>query len=203
VVDRQAAHAVGALLRADETGAGGASIKSLTLGPAVAAKKATYAVTCETLRLLPVIRQAVGAAGLLPAHALLAPATAYVLCYEALFGEGLRQKGPAEHAVLGALPALRARLAALQEAAGVEDARQLVAGGQAERAALRGRRRAARVNTLKMSVAEALSWLRHPPTPHAAHAHKVLATSAQGSCCMLRLTACPAVRGWERAASGC
>ena len=167
IVDRQAAHAVATLLRADESGGGGASIKSLTLGPAVTAKKATHAVTCETLRMLPVVRQAVEAAGLLQAHGQLPAATAYVLCYELLFGEGLRQKGPAERAVLGALPSLRARVAALQQAAGVDDARQLVGGASAQRAALQSRPRAARVNTLKMSVAEALSWLRCPPQAHA------------------------------------
>ena len=167
IVDRQAAHAVAALLRADETGGGGASIKSLTLGPAVAAKKATHAVTCETLRMLPVIRQAADAAGLLQAHGQLPAATAFVLCYELLFGEGLRQKGPAERAVLGALPSLRAAVAALQQAAGVGDARELVGGAAPQRAALQSRPRAARVNTLKMSVAEALSWLRCPPQAHA------------------------------------
>ena len=183
VVDRQAAHAVAALLRADKTGISGASIKSLTLGPAVAAKKATYAVTCETLRLLPVIRQAVEAAGLLPAHPLLPAATVYVLCYEALFGEGLRRKGPAERAVMAVLPALQAKVVELQEAAGVTSARQLVAGAADERAALQGRPRAARVNTLKMSVAEALSWLRRPR--NAAHTHKVSAGNCAMSFCSM------------------
>ena len=122
-MDRQAAHAVATLLKADETGGGGASIKSLTLGPAVTAKKATFAVTCETLRQLSLLKQAVQAAGLLQAHDRLPPATAYVLCYEVLFGEGLRQKGPAERAVVAALPALQAELAALQQEAGVDDVR--------------------------------------------------------------------------------
>lgn len=49
-VHRQAAIAVGKLLEADEKKQGGASIKTLTLAPGVIAKKATYALTCETLR---------------------------------------------------------------------------------------------------------------------------------------------------------
>jgi hypothetical protein len=49
-VHRQAAAAVGKLLEADEEKRGGANIKTLTLAPANIAKKATYALTCETLR---------------------------------------------------------------------------------------------------------------------------------------------------------
>jgi hypothetical protein len=49
-VHRQAAAAIGKLLEADEKKQGGANIKTLTLAPANIAKKATYALTCETLR---------------------------------------------------------------------------------------------------------------------------------------------------------
>ena len=50
VIDRQAAVAVGKLLAADAARTGGASIKSLTLAPHVVEKKATHAVTCNTLK---------------------------------------------------------------------------------------------------------------------------------------------------------
>jgi hypothetical protein len=35
------------------------------------------------------------------------------------------------------------------------------------------RPRSARVNTLKMSVSQALQWLSSPPLEHSSHAHKV------------------------------
>ena len=50
IIHRQAAVAVGKLLAADATRSGGANVKSLTLAPHIAEKKATYAVTCNTLR---------------------------------------------------------------------------------------------------------------------------------------------------------
>ncbi|KAK9907331.1 hypothetical protein WJX75_001613 [Coccomyxa subellipsoidea] len=158
---KPAASAIAKMLHADATGTGGASIKSLTLGPAIQAKKATYAVTCETLRMLPVIQQLVSEAGLLEQDPRLSQETAFVLCYEVLFGEGLRQKGPAERLVLSAQPALEQQLAAMLAEAGVAHARDLVKES-AQSAAAQRRPRSARVNTLKMSVAEALSWLRTP-----------------------------------------
>lgn len=50
MIHRQAAVAVGKLLAADATRSGGANVKALTLAPHIAEKKATYAVTCNTLR---------------------------------------------------------------------------------------------------------------------------------------------------------
>ncbi|EIE18290.1 S-adenosyl-L-methionine-dependent methyltransferase [Coccomyxa subellipsoidea C-169] len=161
LVDRQAASAITHVLHADATGTEGASIKSLTLGPAIQAKKATYAVTCETLRMLPVIQQLVSTAELMGLDPRLSRETAFVLCYELLFGEGLRQKGPAERLVLSARPALEQELAAMLAEAGVANARELISES-AQSAAAQRRPRSARVNTLKMSVAEALTWLRTP-----------------------------------------
>lgn len=119
VVDRQAARAVQQLLRADASGRGGASIKSLTLAPAMEAKKATYAVTCQTLKLLPVLKQLLEGWPLLQQHRDMQPETAYVLVYEVLFGEGLRRRGPAEKAVWAAREALRQLLEDMKTAAGL------------------------------------------------------------------------------------
>jgi putative methyltransferase len=162
IVDRQAAYAVAKLLRADATGSGGASIKSLTLGPAVKAKKATYAVTCETLRMLSVIQEVLGATDMLAKNASLTPETAYVLCYELLFGEGFSSIGPAEKAVIARQSVMEAKLADMVSKAGVTNARDLAAPSP-DATAGEHRPRTARVNTLKMTVNEALKWLRSPP----------------------------------------
>lgn len=50
IIDRQAAQAVDRLIAAAETQRSGATIKALTLAPHVVHKRATHAVTCETLR---------------------------------------------------------------------------------------------------------------------------------------------------------
>jgi putative methyltransferase len=68
IADRQAATAIKKLLAAQANGRHGASIKSLTLAPHIQAKKATFKVTCETLKALPVIRQLLGSCGLLEKH---------------------------------------------------------------------------------------------------------------------------------------
>ena len=119
VVDRQAARAVAQLLRADMSGRGGASIKSLTLGPSIQARKATHAVTCKTLKLLPVLKQLLEGCTMLQQNPGLASETAYVLMYEALFGEGFRQHGPAEKAVLAVRDDLSQLLDTMKAHAGV------------------------------------------------------------------------------------
>lgn len=68
IVDKQAAQAVRTLLDASEKGRKGATMKGLTLAPHIQAKKATFKVTCETLRLLPQIKQALKETGLLQQH---------------------------------------------------------------------------------------------------------------------------------------
>lgn len=87
-VDQQSARAVSRLLAADETRQKGANIKSLTLAPHIEHKRATFAVTCETLKYLPLIRRLLESADVLAKHPRLLPATAYVLTYELLMGKG-------------------------------------------------------------------------------------------------------------------
>ena len=63
VVWRQAAGVVARLLDADGSRRGGASIKTLTLAPGVAAKKVTHAVVCETLKHVPILKLVLDDAG--------------------------------------------------------------------------------------------------------------------------------------------
>ena len=49
-VDRQAAACISKLLAADSSKRNGKTIKSLTLAPHIKAKKAVYAITCQTLQ---------------------------------------------------------------------------------------------------------------------------------------------------------
>jgi putative methyltransferase len=211
VVCRQAAHAIGRLLAADASKQGGIAVKSLTLAPHIKEKKATHAVTCRTLKHLPVLRQLVPAVGLLDGSVPgMTPEVAYVLAYDALFGEGLRPSGPLERAVIkqkvgaappAALPGFESRqLASAADAGGsskqrcgnlhlLQDALEaelealLEASGPLEQliapdGVAVSWPRSARVNTLKMSVQEALQWVRSPPIPHAVWAEK-----ASRRCC--------------------
>ena len=67
-VDRQAATAVKRLLSAHKSGQHGASVKSLTLAPHIQAPKATYKVTCETLKYFAVLTKLLQSTGLLDQH---------------------------------------------------------------------------------------------------------------------------------------
>ena len=49
-VDRQAAACISKVLASDASKSNGKTIKSLTLAPHIKAKKAVYAVTCQTLQ---------------------------------------------------------------------------------------------------------------------------------------------------------
>ena len=93
-VRRQACAALTTLLNADATAKHGASIKSLTLGERVYAKRATYALTIETLRYLPVLRIVARESGMVDVNTSspagcaegMKPCLLYVLMYEMLIG---------------------------------------------------------------------------------------------------------------------
>jgi len=164
VTHRRAAFAVARLLAADASGRDGASLKSLTLAPHIENKRAVYAVTVETLKHVPVLEKLYNSSGL--EHTSLPPAAAYVLCQDLLWGQGLHPQGPAERAVLKVENALRENLDKLLRDAGTADVTTLLPATALAAAAER-RPRTARVNELKLSVDEALQWLRDPPKQHA------------------------------------
>ncbi|KAG2499505.1 hypothetical protein HYH03_002452 [Edaphochlamys debaryana] len=132
-VHQQAAFAVQRLLEADRDRRHGASLKSLTLAPHIVAKKATYAVTCQVLKLAEVLQRLVAAAGLTE-QPKLGAYVAMVLVYDLLKGETLR-KGQAERAVIAAEPKLRSALDRELKAAGVKTLEELCSAQQQQAAA--------------------------------------------------------------------
>eukprot|EP00775_Hariotina_reticulata_P011098 gene11098-11252_t len=120
VIDKQSAEAVSRLLEAAAHRTSGATIKSLTLAPHIVHKKPTFAVTCETLKHLPLLKQLLADVQLLEQEQQLSSSVAYVLTYELLFGQGFRTRGPAEAAVVKHQDQLQAALNATLQAAGVQ-----------------------------------------------------------------------------------
>ena len=86
----------------------------------------------------------------------LTKAVAYVLCYELVFGEGLKPHGPAERVFVAAEAELKAAAQAQVQAAGVSFVAELVHTPAPE-----AYPRTARVNTLKWTVQDALKHLRN------------------------------------------
>lgn len=162
---RRAVNAVARLLDADATGKDGATLKSLTLAPHIENKRAVYAVAVETLKHVPVLEKLVDSVDELCNTPGLPRPVAYVLVRELLWGEGLQPTGPAERAILKCETSLRMQLQRLLDDAGVDAVSALLPATALAEAAAR-HPRTARVNELKMSVDEALSWVREPPHPH-------------------------------------
>lgn len=85
---------------------------------------------------------------------------ALVLCYELLFGEGLKPHGPAERVVLAAEESLKAAAKSQMEALGISKIKDLAAAKASEPIP-----RAVRINLLKWSVKDALKHLHNPKNP--------------------------------------
>ncbi|GBG86656.1 hypothetical protein CBR_g41718 [Chara braunii] len=161
-VHRQAAAAVGRVLAADASKQNGASIKRLALAPSNVAKRATFALICETLKYLGVIKEVWNSSDILKRNKKVKPELAYVLLYDLLFGEGLSPHGDAERVIFACKSTLKATLARLMVKRQVADVRDLLPETAKQTAPTL---RHLRVNTLKISVDEALTQLRsHPST---------------------------------------
>lgn len=156
------------LIQAAETHRHGATIKSLTLAPHIENKKATYAVTCETLKHLTLLKELEAAVGLLQQQPRLTKGTVYVLLYEALLGKGLKAQGPAERPVMARIAEIKEAMQRVLQQAGAQSAAQYLqaqqqAGGQQQGGAPAQpvqHPRSVRVNTLKGSVEDALKRLK-------------------------------------------
>eukprot|EP00240_Pyramimonas_obovata_P004185 CAMPEP_0118954756 /NCGR_PEP_ID=MMETSP1169-20130426/58828_1 /TAXON_ID=36882 /ORGANISM="Pyramimonas obovata, Strain CCMP722" /LENGTH=352 /DNA_ID=CAMNT_0006902443 /DNA_START=595 /DNA_END=1650 /DNA_ORIENTATION=- len=163
-VHKQAAGVVGRLLKAQGAKKGGASLKSLTLAPNIIAKKATYAICCETLKYLSVIRDIIGKTDLLDSDEVSAE-LAYVLVYELLLGKGCRPVAAPEKHVLSYKAALQSALKRKMMSCKVKSPAELLPAEVRLSSKLQSALpRYVRVNTLQLSVEEAVAAL---------HRHKV------------------------------
>ncbi|KAK9862723.1 hypothetical protein WJX84_008837 [Apatococcus fuscideae] len=154
VVDRQAAFALEKILEAHRTKRRGVSLKSLTLGSNIEAKKATFAVTTESIKYLQIIDAILDRSQILKECSQLARPSAVILVYELLFGEGVRAQGPAERHVLSCKDSLEAALSKELEAHGAEDVSELLPATEESRP------RSVRVNTIKVTKEAAISRLQ-------------------------------------------
>ena len=225
---QDAARAVSALLAAAATRRRGSSVKALTLAPHVRHKRATHAVTCETIKHARVIRElffdacdalrALGEVGGGRTHR--ERGEAYVYAYETLFGSGRQlERWDGD----GGCATVREHEDALREAVGRAMRREGVATAKevsakaseaSERESVRYSR-TARVNTLKMSVKDAvrafiddgfecsvdelIETLLVFPAGTDLHAHRLVTSGAvvlQGRASCLPAVALAPERGW-------
>ncbi|KAK8956161.1 hypothetical protein KSP40_PGU012715 [Platanthera guangdongensis] len=97
---REAARVLRCVLDGDARGRAVASIKSLVYSPSVRNKKATFALVCQTLKYLTILKSALSATNLLSAKWKKQAALLYVTAYDILFGQKIGMTGLVEKLIM-------------------------------------------------------------------------------------------------------
>ncbi|KAG2301297.1 hypothetical protein Bca52824_029948 [Brassica carinata] len=144
------------VLRGDAERRAVASIKSLVFGPSVRNKRGTFALVCETLKYLNVIKDVLEIANVLNSKWKRQEPLVYIICYDILFGKETPSIGDAEKFLVRRKDALLSGLATLLVRKKVKTVEELLDVSQ-----LNGhiKPRYVRVNTLKMDVDSAMQEL--------------------------------------------
>ncbi|CAH2044463.1 unnamed protein product [Thlaspi arvense] len=153
---REAANVLRTVLRGDAERRAVASIKSLVFSPSVRNKRATFALVCETLKHLNVIKDVLEIANVLNSKWKRQEPLVYIICYDILFSKETPSMGDAEKFLMRHKDALLSGLATLLVRKKVESVDELLGLSQ-----LNGhvKPRYVRVNTLKMDVDSAVQEL--------------------------------------------
>ncbi|CAN6243594.1 unnamed protein product [Urochloa humidicola] len=153
---REAAAVLRRVLRGDAARRSAGSIKSLVYSPTVRNKRATFALVCQTLKYLPILKEVLGLSGVLNSKWKKQEELVIVTAYDILFGQGIAVSGSAEQLIMLHKDTLRRaleRICAKRKVSSVEDL-------LGKETAVKPKPRFLRVNTLKTtteSVVEELS----------------------------------------------
>ncbi|RLN07820.1 putative 28S rRNA (cytosine-C(5))-methyltransferase [Panicum miliaceum] len=153
---REAAAVLRRALRGDATRRAAGSIKSLVYSPTVRNKRATFALVCQTLKYLPILKEILGSSGVLNSKWKKQEELVIVTAYDILFGQGTAVSGSAEQLIMthkDTLSGALDRICAKKKVSSVED----LLGNKTP---VKPKPRFLRVNTLKTtteSVVEELS----------------------------------------------
>ncbi|KAM5566113.1 25S rRNA (cytosine-C(5))-methyltransferase NSUN5 [Rosa sericea] len=154
---REAAKVLKLVLQGDSRRRSVGSIKSLVYSPSVRNKKGTYALVCETLKHLKIIKQVLNAADVLNSKWRKQDELVYIVTYDILFGQVTSSTGDAERFLLLRKKALQAALDRLLVKKKVKSVEELIALDQTPEISTP---RYVRVNTLKIDVNTALLELQ-------------------------------------------
>ncbi|KAH9653223.1 25S rRNA (cytosine-C(5))-methyltransferase NSUN5 [Citrus sinensis] len=150
---REAAKVLRLVLRGDARRRAVGSIKSLVYSPSVKNKKATYALVCQTLKHLSIIKQVLDSASILNSKWKRQEELVYILTYDILFGQEISLVGDAEKFLMlhkGAIQLALAQLLVRNKVKSIEDLMALYQTPDVPKP------RYVRVNTLKMDVDSAV-----------------------------------------------
>ncbi|XP_042488473.1 25S rRNA (cytosine-C(5))-methyltransferase NSUN5-like [Macadamia integrifolia] len=153
---REAARVLRCVLEGDERRRAVASIKSLIFSPSVRNKKTTFALVCQTLKHLPIIKELLETSHVLNGKWKRQEELMYVITYDILFGQAIVLLGDAEKFLLLRKDALQSTLAQILVRKKVKDVEELLL---LYSTADVPKPRYVRVNTLKLDVESALHEL--------------------------------------------
>ncbi|XP_031483339.1 25S rRNA (cytosine-C(5))-methyltransferase NSUN5 isoform X2 [Nymphaea colorata] len=154
---REAARVLRCVLRGDAQRKAVASIKTLVYSPSVRNKKATFALVCQTLKHLPLIKKIVAATDILTGKLKRQEELVYIIAYDILFGQAMTSIGVAEYSVLSKKDVLLSALAQICKQENVKCYKDLLI--PVHKNPDFPNLRFVRVNTLKMDVDAAVSEL--------------------------------------------
>uniref|UniRef100_A0A0A9G961 SAM-dependent MTase RsmB/NOP-type domain-containing protein n=1 Tax=Arundo donax TaxID=35708 RepID=A0A0A9G961_ARUDO len=97
---REAAAVLRRVLRGDAARRAVGSIKSLVYSPTVRNKRATFALVCQTLKYLSIIKEVLASSGVLNGKWKKQEELVYVTAYDILFGQGTAVSGSAEQLIM-------------------------------------------------------------------------------------------------------
>ncbi|KAH1252658.1 putative 28S rRNA (cytosine-C(5))-methyltransferase [Glycine max] len=124
---REAAKVLKVILEGDAKRRALASIKSLIYQPSVRNKKATFALICQTLKHLPIIKDVLEAASILNTKWKRQRELIYIIVYDILLGQAVSLVGDAEKYLMRHQDALRSTLKQLLLQRNVKTVKQLIA----------------------------------------------------------------------------
>ncbi|KAK9101464.1 hypothetical protein Scep_024894 [Stephania cephalantha] len=156
---REAAKVLRCVLQGDARRRAVASIKTLVYGPSVRNKKATFALVCQTLKYLPILKDVLEAAKVLNGKWKRHEELVYIIMYDILFGQAITLAGDAERFLLLRKDDLQAALAQLCVRKKVKCFADLLLQDDKSFVADASKPRYARVNTLKLDTDSALHVL--------------------------------------------
>ncbi|XP_059645213.1 25S rRNA (cytosine-C(5))-methyltransferase NSUN5-like [Cornus florida] len=160
---REAAKVLRCVLQGDSRRRAVGSIKSLVYSPSVRNKKATFALVCQTLKYLPIIKDVIEASSILNGKWKRQGELMYIIAYDILFGQVDSLAGDAEKFLLLRKDALQSALARFLVRKRLKNVRDLMALYEIPDIS---KPRYVRVNTLKLDIQSALHELGKQNTVH-------------------------------------
>lgn len=153
---REAAKVLQSVLQGDANRRAVGSIKTLVYSPSVRNKKATFALVCQTLKYLPIIKDVLEIANVLNSKWKRQGELMYIITYDILFGQDASLTGDPEKYLILRKASLQSALAKILVKKGAKRIEDLMAQYKIPDVK---KPRYVRVNTLKLDVETAVSEL--------------------------------------------